>query len=468
MGKIRVGLLSFSDGRPSVHQTLADYIAGQEARLRQALEATGQVEVLLPPSGAVCSNRLASVCAREIKAQLPDAMVFNVPVFAYPNFCVVTESILQLPVLVISNVNGGLPGLGGLQAACNFLRQCGYACKKVWGDISEPAVLDGCMSFLRAAYAANQLRGQVFGLIGGRSIGMGSGSASPDLWQRVFGVDVDHTDQSEILHRAGLVDEERVERAFTWLSECAQVRYDGEKLTPESLREQLRCYYATKSVCEEKNYSFIGVKCHDELSAHACTQCLSAAFFNDPYDWDGPKEPCVFSCEADCDGGLTMQILKLITGMPAAFADFRYYNREEDLLYLCNCGAMATWFAARSSKPEENLAQVSLVPIIPKYAGKGSHVFYIAKEGPMTFCRLTHNAQGFVLTAFTGTARRAAPEELEQTCPVWPHMVVRPDAAYAEILGQYDCNHIHAVCGDWIRELREFCLLKDIPFRHIC
>jgi hypothetical protein len=37
---------------------------------------------------------------------------------------------------------------------------------------------------------------------------------------------------------------------------------------------------------------------------------------NDPYDWNGPKEPIVAATEADMDGALTMEILKHISNQP--------------------------------------------------------------------------------------------------------------------------------------------------------
>jgi hypothetical protein len=42
---IRVGILSFSDGRHRVHDSLAPYIREQEMRIRTALEGAGQVEL---------------------------------------------------------------------------------------------------------------------------------------------------------------------------------------------------------------------------------------------------------------------------------------------------------------------------------------------------------------------------------------------------------------------------------------
>ncbi|MEA5011864.1 MAG: L-fucose isomerase [Angelakisella sp.] len=466
MRKIKVGLLSFSDGRESVHQSLCNYIDDCAKQIKAELEKTGQVDVVTA-SCVIAGNEDAKKYALELKAQMPDAVIFNVPVFAFPNFSLISATVLKLPILAISNVNAGLPGLGGLQAACNLINQCGYPCEKLWGDLQNAETLESAMRFLRAAYAANELNGQVFGLIGGRSIGMGSGVAPVDRWMQTFGVDVDHMDQSEILRRSAFVDPQKVEHAFTWLNKNTKVDYDGDKLTEESLREQIRHYYATKDICEEKDFAFVGVKCHYELSAYHCTQCLSAAFFNDPYDWDGPKETRVFTCEADAEGGLTMQILKLLSGTPVLFADFRFYDKAKNIFYFCNCGAIATWFSQRSDTPEVNLQGVSLKPIIPKYAGKGCHVQYIAKEGRMTFARLTHDQDKFIFTVFTGTAKELPEAALKDTCEVWPHMFVEADAPYQSIIENFDCNHVHAVYGDYVEEIKLFCQLKNIEFRYI-
>lgn len=69
------------------------------------------------------------------------------------------------------------------------------------------------------------------------------------------------------------------------------------------------------------------------------------SFCNDPYDWDGPKEPVVYACEADCDAALTMQILKLLTHDPVIFMDVRHYDAENDVMVFCNCGSQSTYYA---------------------------------------------------------------------------------------------------------------------------
>jgi L-fucose isomerase-like protein len=47
---------------------------------------------------------------------------------------------------------------------------------------------------------------------------------------------------------------------------------------------------------------------------HFCITDVTEAFLNDPYDWEGPKHTYICATEADMDGALTMQLLKLQSG----------------------------------------------------------------------------------------------------------------------------------------------------------
>lgn len=459
---IRIGLLSFSDGRERVHKSLAATIKKSADRVKAVLEAGGEIEIISAKE-IIWRHTQAREQARLIHAQNIDGTILNVPVFAFPNLARIASHFAQSPFLAFSPVFGRLPGLGGMLGASNALAQTGIPCDKLYGSLEDEGLLKSLTGFCRAAHAANGLRGSVLGLIGGRSIGMVTGEAAPDLYDSVFGVDVDHMDQLEIVRRASQVPKEKVDRAFQWLERhVKEIAYNGEKLTQENLKEQIRHYYATKSIIKERQFDFVAVKCHYEMSEYYSTQCLGAAFLNDPYDWDGPKEPTVFSCEADADGAMTMQILKLITGKPVIFTDLRHYDETEDLMVLCNCGAMSTWYTRRSDEAAENLKDVTLMPVIPKYGGSGGHVRYIAGEGPMTFARLYRQAGHYHMTIFSGELERRPVEKLEETCPAWPHLFAKLSFPAQELIPHLGSNHIHGVAGDYTEELAKFCEWKGI------
>lgn len=464
---IRVGLISVSDGRTRVHQGLLPELMRQQRRLAERLTGFHGCQVV-EAACAVSDPRQAVEQGKRLAAQDLDALIISVPVFAFPNYSALIYAMQCAPVCLIAPINGALPGLGGLQAASNMIRQSGGCCEKIWGDVEDPAVARRLTAFLKAAHAKMRLRGQVYGLVGGRSIGMGSGVAPQDLWMNKFQVDVEQVDQLEIVRRAQLAGADEVERALDWLaSRVGRIAYDGDKLTPDSLRRQIRCYIATRQIVEDYRLDFIGVKCHYELSEYQVTQCLSAALFNDPYDWNGAHRPVVFSCEADSDGALTMQMMRLVSGLPVLFADFRHYDPADGLFAFCNCGAMATWYARRADAPEDNLREVTLCPVIPKYGGQGCHVQFTARQGPVTVARFSRVMDQYKLTAFRGEIVEAAPEKLKMTSEAWPHAFMRLPGDPYQLVERYDSNHVHAVYGDHLEELAAFCRMTGVAFERV-
>ncbi|MHC4714051.1 MAG: L-fucose/L-arabinose isomerase family protein [Planctomycetota bacterium] len=462
---VRIGLLSFSDGRERVHRDLEPGIREHEKRITATLESIGVRavagrEVIYRPRAAV----------REAKKMLGEdvaAVVFNIPVFAFPNLSLLAAGILQKPLAILSPGEAGLPGMGGMLAAGGAFEQIGIFQERIWGPLDDESVRGKLAVFVRACGARHRLRGQVYGQIGGRSIGMATGvSSSAAEWHKTFGVDIDHVDQSEILRRAKSVDDGERERMVGWLEDhLGAVEYaEGTKLTREDLKYQAACAAAVKCIVEDHQFDFVGVKCHYDMSEYYCTQCLSAAFMPARLDWDGPREAFTCACEADGDGAMTMQILKLITGKPPLFLDLRHYDRERGLWTLCNCGGQSLYYTKRSDDPAENLKAARLVPVIPKYGGVGAHVVYVGSPGPLTCARLMHDRQGMALMAFEAEAIEGQEAWLAESCPQWPHIFARTDATAEEILSELHANHIHAVEGDCMRELELFAKVAGIRF----
>ncbi|MFW6189396.1 MAG: L-fucose/L-arabinose isomerase family protein [Planctomycetota bacterium] len=461
----KIGLISFSDGRKRVHEDLRPTIVERQRGLETVLRDAGAEPVVAQE--VVHTPRLAVREARRLAAADVAGVVFNIPVFAFPSFSAIAARVLEKPVAVLSPGEPELPGMGGLLASGGALEQMGMLHERIWGPYESEGTRRRLATFVRAAGARHRLVGQVYGQIGGRSIGMLTGvSSSPAEWLRVFGVDIDHADESEILRIAETVGEDEREGIVDWLEANLRGVHYGEspKLTRENLKFQAACAAAVKRTCEQRQFDFIGVKCHYDMSEYYCTQCLSAAFLPSRVDWDGPKKPVACACEADGDGALTMQILQLISGCPALFLDLRHYDRESDAWTLCNCGGQSNFYAERSEDPGENLRRVELVPVISKYGGVGAHVRYVGSPGPLTFARIQHDEQEPALVAFTGEAVPAEEGWLEQSCPAWPHIFAKTEVEPETLLEELHANHVHAAAGSWVEELKSFARMVDIPF----
>lgn len=465
----KVGILTFSDGRDFVHEGagVGAFAREVENDVVGALEAAGH-EVVRGRE-VVWTNRLATSEARRVADSRPDLTIFNIPVWAFPHFSMLAADETPGPLLLFSNINPEQPGMVGMLAAAGGLDQIGRTYGRAYGDVSDPAVMDLLEGHARAARAVSSLKGSTFGRIGGRPMGMYTAVSNTDQWMEKFGVDVEEIDQWELVRRSEHVEASRVRAAREWLERhAAGVHYDGARLTPESLERQIRSYYVMRDLIEEWNLDFSGIKGQPELTTHFATMDVTEAFLNDPYDWDGPKETHVCATEADMDAALTMQLLKGLSGTPVLFADVRHYHADRDVWDLCNSGQHATWFAARSDDPTENMRRVHLYPEEFFFPAGGAAVHHLAAEGDFTFARLTRLDGRYRMHVMRGSFVRYDDETNEdlmgQSTRVWPHAFAKMDAPAGEILSRYGSNHIHAVPGDHVEELKVICRLLDVDY----
>ncbi len=216
-----------------------------------------------------------------------------------------------------------------------------------------------------------------------------------------------------------------------WLEKhSAGVHYDGKQLTPELLGRQIRAYYPMRELIDEWNLAFSGIKGQPELTTHFCTINVAEAFLNGPYDWEGPKATHVCATEADMDGALTMQLLKLLSGgTPVLFADVRHYHADVDVWDLCNSGQHATWYAQRSDDPTENLARVHFYPEVFYFPAGGASVHHLARRAsapsPVSPATATATACTWPAASSRPTTSRRTKAMMRQSAFEWPHAFTR-------------------------------------------
>ncbi len=466
MKKRKVGVITFYDGRNFVNEELLEMNKKFQEKLVKALENTGEVEVVVAPD-IVWKPSLAKKAGKFLRNEDVEVTIFNYSIWCWPHLTVMAALYAPGPYLLVAHINPKYPGMVGLLAASGALEQIGVKHAKVWGDPENEETINKIMKFIRAATTINRLKGERYGNFGGRPMGMYTAAANGDQWMKEFGIDVEHIDQYELVLRAEKVDKAKLERARRWLEEVSNVLYDGKALTPEKLEKQIALYYAAKEIIEEYELDFVGFKGQPEMTNNYATMDVAEAFLNDPYDFDGEKEPIVAATETDMDGALTMEILKHISGQPVLFADVRHVF-EDGIVDLCNSGTHATFFAARSWKPEENLKKVQFCPETFYFPAGGAAVRHFAAPGEMTFARLTRKDGRYHMTILKGEVVDLGEEEMERRAKEvqieWPHAYVKFNVFVDEFLRHYPCNHTHGVYGDYVDELVTFCELKDIDY----
>lgn len=461
---IKVGLLVFSEtrAREDVYRLRKPVQDRETDRFVAAL--SDEIDFVKPSCGEIRGKRDIRLAAREMEQAGVASVVLLVPIFVSPAMVAHAARLIGKPVAVVGNSSEDTFSQLTVIVGGAAVDQIGPVCRRIPGDVSDPVVRSELLCFVRAAETICELRGSTFGCIGGRSLGISTGVADPAQWERIFGIDVEHIDQLEIVLRAQQVDPRRVELFSDWVrSSYGAVNYKDGRFDEARLEKQIRSYLAVLSIIDLFELDFVGIKCQPELSNGYALQCLAVQMLNDPYDAEGPKEPFVCSCEADHDGALTMQILKLASGKkPTALLDI--FHVSDKKLVAGNCGAMASYFSELSDDPRVNLAEVHLQPHGFGEAG-GAATQFVCSEGEFTFARLYRKAGEYEMALLKGRTVKEPREALNRYSWYRPTAFVDIDIDSKAFQTEYGSNHIHCVQGDYTAELSELCALLNLPCR---
>jgi len=456
----RIGIITLGDPREEVPWRSEEDKLHEE--LVNILKKSKELKTFYPHKVVRAYKDIIEIIKRITRDEI-DLLLLYIPVWTYPAITVAgareaIERGVQLIVIYSDR------GLSGILASAGALKQVGIRSKLIYCNKEE--LVENITKLARACMAINRLKGMRYGVIGGRALGMYTVVDDPIRWQREFGVDIDHIDQVEVLREVEKIPEDKINTYLRWIQKnFGLIEYDDKMLTLDILKKQIRVYIALKRIINKYNFDFCGLKCQPELSDHYVCACLAIALINDPYDAEGYKEPIVCACEVDHDGALTMEILKIISGgKPTTLMDVLSYDEELELLYLGNCGGMATWFTKRSDDLGENLREVHLRPQIQGKAG-GAATQYVADEGIFTIARLFREGDEYRMVLIRSKAVKVPRENLKRDMWPWPHIVVKfKKSDFLNLLDVLGANHLHATEGDYIEELIEFCKLKGIKY----
>lgn len=463
----KIGVITFSDGRRNVHEsTLEMNLSFQNALVGQ-LEKAGHTVVVADE--IPWSNELARGAGQKMAASRVDMTIFNYAIWSWPHFTAIAAQFAPGPFLCFSNVNPSFPGLVGMLASSGALANIGVPYKRIVGDIGKKKVLAKVLAWVGAAAAVAALKGETMGVFGGRPMGMYTATSGTDQWMAQFGVDVEHIDQWEIVRRAGEVPKKKVENALKWCkANVGKIIWDEKQLTEDHLRRQIASYYAVRQMVEEMHLDFCGIKGQPELTNNWCTMDVPEAFLNDPYDFDGPKDIIVCSTEADMDAALTMEIFKHLAKTPVLFADVRHFFEKEGLWDFVNSGQHATYFAAKSFDPKDNMPHVTFYPEGFYFPAGGASVQHLAAPGRVTLARLGRRNGRYWMAILPGEFlqfdKKKNDKLMRETQIEWPHAFFKPDGDNEEIIDDFPCNHIHGVYGDFVEELCIACELLDVEY----
>ncbi len=435
--KKKVGVITLSLERERTD--LAEKF-GREAA--QSLESAG-FEVL--GDGALLFDTEGCVeKAFRCKKRGADCMLILLGTWVFTPTVVDTVRAVDIPFGIWAEDNPASFSLTAGGIVHGSLDELGLKHRFFYGSPRSQELVQEVGSFIRATAAVNDLNGKRLCVIGGRVMGMYTTMADIVQLKQVFGVEVEHIDAVRLYLEAENVSREKVEETERWISSI----FGNIDVDEKILRRSIRLYLALRGILEKDEYTIAAVKCQDEMINNYASSCLAISLLND----DG----FTVSCESDINAAITMGILSSISGEISLFGDVNHVDLQSRILRVVNCGSMPTLMAA--SRKEVDLAGQY------EYMGKagGATTVFAVREAPVTMARLSRIRGRLVMLAFEGTTQSVEKSRFKESREHWPHAFVRLGCDPKKLIQNLRSNHIHACFGHHLRDLEEFCRLKDI------
>ena len=251
-------------------------------------------------------------------------------------------------------------------------------------------VREKLLRFGRAAVAVVSMKDRSYLQIGAMCMGIAGSLIQPDFFEDYLGMRVESVDEVEILRRIDkeIYDKELYKTALAWVKRNCP---EGLDKNPDFIRKTdaqkekdweftVKCALIMQDLmCGNEN---LPAGCEEEMVGHNAIAAgfqgqrqwtdaypnadFPEAILNSSFDWSGAREPLIMATENDTLNGVSMLLMKLLTGRAQLFADVRTFWSGEAVkeaagyelsgpakeaggfIHLINSGAAALDYSLRS------------------------------------------------------------------------------------------------------------------------
>jgi L-fucose isomerase len=335
--------------------------------------------------------------------------------------------------------------IGGLAVTHGSFDEVGIEHTVVYGMPDDPGVREEIIRYARAASVKNVLSKSHFGSIGGQGMGIHTGPIDANQWFKEFGILVSFSDLHSVVSEGEKCSTEEI-KAY---HEQLRSEYGEVPALDQIMERSIRLYLGMEKIIEREGYDFTGVNDMNGLSDTYCSMCLAQSRLS--------SRGFVSACLNDCNGALTLYILRRLSDGPLFTADVNLVDKANKIVRLIDDGAGSIHLAADAKDVKLSYQ--------PKLECKASGVCtgLVAKSGRITLARLARLEGSYVMHIASGEAfegERAWVHECGY--PMWPHAFLHLDGDLNEFVRNLRSEYIHMAYGDLTDDLLEVCRLLNI------
>ena len=339
---------------------------------------------------------------------------------------------------------GGLVMHGGLL-------EIGVPHKFVYGPADDRQAIEKIVSYARAAHLKNWLNLSTLGAFGGRGMGQTCGAADPSQWMRVFGVDIDSRDTTELIRTAESISQEELRALAPRLQRLFGKTPDASVVNERSIR----LYLALKKTVERERFDFYTIQSFPGLGDDYAATCFAQSMMLE----DGHGT----STLGDFNTALTVLLLTKLSKERVYYGDLQHIDTKNKEIKIIGDGACPPSLAGKLGP-----AGFAEHGIPTEGEAGGLAVKLICKVGEGVLARLGRVNGEFRMvitraTIFEPPAAQVDTRLKECGIPFWPHGFVTAHCDTEDLLQNWTNEYACLGYGsDLFPTLVDFCEVTGI------
>ncbi len=339
---------------------------------------------------------------------------------------------------------GGLVMHGGLL-------EIGVPHKFVYGEADANETIASIVAFAQAASLKSMLNMSTVGTFGGRGMGQTCGAADPSQWMRMFGIDIDSRDTTEVIRIAERISPEEIRGLGPRLKRLFGVAPPENVVNDRSIR----LYLALKQIVEREKFDFYTVQSFPGLADDYAATCFAQSMMLE----DGHGT----STLGDLNTALTVFLLTKLSPERVYYGDLQHIDKKTNEIKIIGDGACPPSLASKLGPA--GFAEHG----IPTEGGAGGlSVRLVCKAGEGVLARLGRVNGEFTMVLARASIFEPPKDQLQrrmQECniPFWPHGFVTAHCDIEALLQNWTNEYACLGYGeDLYPALVEFCELTGI------
>lgn len=331
------------------------------------------------------------------------------------------------------------------------MKEIGIKHRFVYGSYDSPSDITKITSFCRASAMKNSLNMSTIGAFGGRGMGQTCGVADPSQWMKVFGIDIDSRDTTELLETANTISSEEIKKA----KEAIQKHFVESIPDNKQADKSIRLYLAIDKLVKKNEWDFYTIQSFPGLGNDYSATCFAQSMML--------ESGIGTSTLGDFNTAMTVKCLSDLSTQPVYYGDLQHIDKSNNEIKIIGDGACPPSLAGKLGP-----AGFAEHGIPTEGEAGGLSIKLVCMVGEGILARLGRNDGQFEMvitrcTIFEPSANYIEKRKNECGIPFWPHGFIKVHCDIDDLLQSWNNEYACLGYGKHLyEEFKAFCELTDI------